>query len=377
MKGAVIFTFILFASMLSYSQEISIKGRVEGVDSATVEIAYFPLKIGSSVLLKQKKVQGGNFSANLLVEDSIWHLVKISSQAFFTDRENDNARESINNLRLKNQEVMFFAAPGDDLSISIGLGKYGLRYYIHGNEINAQRNQVKFMQQPLEDKFNQLLLEAKALDSLSLEWAHKKTALALLQHQMDSLEIKSINDHPDWIYSAAMMVGLPKDTVVKYFPVLSPKIRSSFFGEYIHRWYFSELEGSFVPKLTLQDEKGRDISLSDFNGRFVVIHFWGSWCQRCLGDFSQLKDYWERNRSKFQLLSVASMDSKAAWLSSIEQLKPKWIQLLDEENEAVNLFRIEDFPNFLVIDQNGKILSQLRGSVAELFKTLDSLFEGK
>ena len=44
--------------------------------------------------------------------------------------------------------------------------------------------------------------------------------------------------------------------------------------------------GSKVPNFTLTDLSGKNVSLSDYKGKVVVLNFWASWClpakQKCL-----------------------------------------------------------------------------------------------
>ena len=47
--------------------------------------------------------------------------------------------------------------------------------------------------------------------------------------------------------------------------------------------------GTVAPDFTLKDIDGRSVSLSDFRGKQVVLHFWASWCPDCREETPQLK----------------------------------------------------------------------------------------
>ena len=47
--------------------------------------------------------------------------------------------------------------------------------------------------------------------------------------------------------------------------------------------------GTVAPSFTLKDINGKSVSLSDFRGKQVVLHFWASWCPDCREETPQLK----------------------------------------------------------------------------------------
>ena len=47
--------------------------------------------------------------------------------------------------------------------------------------------------------------------------------------------------------------------------------------------------GTVAPSFTLKDIDSKSVSLSDFLGKQVVLHFWASWCPDCREETPQLK----------------------------------------------------------------------------------------
>ncbi len=80
-------------------------------------------------------------------------------------------------------------------------------------------------------------------------------------------------------------------------------------------------EGDFAPDFTLKDQTGKDISLSSYKGKKIVIGFHPlAWTKVCA---EQMKDL-ERNAKRFEGLgavalgiSVDSSFSKKAWAESL------------------------------------------------------------
>ena len=43
----------------------------------------------------------------------------------------------------------------------------------------------------------------------------------------------------------------------------------------------AEPQAQPAPDFTLKDASGEDVSLSDYRGKVVILHFWATWCPYC------------------------------------------------------------------------------------------------
>ncbi len=69
--------------------------------------------------------------------------------------------------------------------------------------------------------------------------------------------------------------------------------------------------GQPVPHFAVTLLDGRGIDNEDLEGRYVLIHFWGTWCGPCKGDMPDLHEAYSRfGGPDFEILSLALNDSK-------------------------------------------------------------------
>ena len=85
-----------------------------------------------------------------------------------------------------------------------------------------------------------------------------------------------------------------------------------------------QMYGKEPPPLHITDARGisREIKLSDFRGKWVILDFWGYWCGPCvsesLPDLMEIYDAHPADRDKFVVLAFHSKD-----IASFEELDPK------------------------------------------------------
>ncbi|WP_329903931.1 TlpA disulfide reductase family protein [Porphyromonas pogonae] len=124
--------------------------------------------------------------------------------------------------------------------------------------------------------------------------------------------------------------------------------------------------GQVAPDIkgTTPDEK--EVKLSDFKGKYVLIDFWSSYCTWCRAESPNiLRTYKEFKDKNFVVLSVSSDHEKDAWLEAIKHDGMIWDNILLSAEEKSNIFKqynIQGIPEIILLDPEGKILAKsLRG----------------
>jgi thiol-disulfide isomerase/thioredoxin len=125
------------------------------------------------------------------------------------------------------------------------------------------------------------------------------------------------------------------------------------------------------------DVQGKDLKLSDFRGKTVLLEFWASWCGPCRRENPELVKTYQIYKDKgFEILGVSLDDNKDRWLSAISHDQLPWPNLCDlkgDRNEAAIIYGIGAIPDNFLIDANGLVIARnLRGK--ELREKLERIF---
>lgn len=119
--------------------------------------------------------------------------------------------------------------------------------------------------------------------------------------------------------------------------------------------------GNIAPEISVPDADGKEISLSSFRGKYVLVDFWASWCPDCRREIPFLKDAMKKYAKKnFTIWGVSLDRSRDAWVSCIEKEDLKWQHSSDLkmwDSEIAKIYALRWIPASFLIDPEGKILS--------------------
>ena len=126
------------------------------------------------------------------------------------------------------------------------------------------------------------------------------------------------------------------------------------------------------------DPEGKQVSLSSFRGKYVLVDFWASWCRPCREENPNVVKAFNKYKEKnFTVFDVSLDQSRAPWLKAIRTDNLDWTQVSDLKgwnNEAAGKYNIQSIPQNFLIDPQGKVIAKnLRGP--ELHSRLEELLK--
>jgi thiol-disulfide isomerase/thioredoxin len=139
---------------------------------------------------------------------------------------------------------------------------------------------------------------------------------------------------------------------------------------------FIEEKGQNSPEITLPDQNGKEISLSSFRGKYVLVHFWSAVDQNSRIVNPVLAEIYKKYKSKgFEIFQVSVDKDRVQWLNAIREDRLVWTNVGDMEGSIrpVMFYNIKSVPYNYLLDKEGYIIAKdLIGPAID--KTLSGIF---
>lgn len=146
-------------------------------------------------------------------------------------------------------------------------------------------------------------------------------------------------------------------------------IKASFDGQAAQE-AASAWTGKQAPEIILPDVNGKEVKLSSFKGKYVLVDFWASWCGPCRAENPAVVDAYKKFKDKnFTVLGVSLDEDKAKWLKAIKEDGLTWTHISDLkywQSAVVPMYNIQGIPFNVLLDPDGKVIAEgLRGPQLE------------
>lgn len=137
-----------------------------------------------------------------------------------------------------------------------------------------------------------------------------------------------------------------------------------------------------APDFTLEDMQGNKVSLSDFEGKVVIINFWATWCPPCIEEMPSMEKLQERFKGEdFVLLAVNVEENSRKIVERFLKKNPfSFPVLLDEDAVVQQIYGAYRFPETVIVGRNGDVVARIVGGRnwmdPEILRVLDFMVKG-
>lgn len=125
---------------------------------------------------------------------------------------------------------------------------------------------------------------------------------------------------------------------------------------------YKSKEGGEASDFTYPDVNGKQVSLSDFKGKVVLVDVWATWCGPCKAEFPALRKLHEEMHGTDVVIISVSVDeakNRDKWLQMITDEKLGGIQLFagSWDTKISKDYKIKGIPRFMVFNKQGKVVT--------------------
>lgn len=133
--------------------------------------------------------------------------------------------------------------------------------------------------------------------------------------------------------------------------------------------------GDMTLDFRFKDAVGATFSLSDYRGRAVILNFWSTGCDFCLGEVSYIQQvYNEWPDEELVVLTIDLFEEAETVNNFLEESSISLPVLLDSELEVMVQYGVDEIPRTFFIDKEGWIRGIKLGNLESL-EELENLLE--
>ena len=120
--------------------------------------------------------------------------------------------------------------------------------------------------------------------------------------------------------------------------------------------------GDRAPEVRLQSVDGKTMSLADYRGKVVLVHFWATWCPPCVEEIPTLERFYQQVfGSDIEVLAVSVDDSADVLKTFLDRNKVHFPVLRDPGKKTAGSYGTMKFPETYVVGRDGMVRYKVIG----------------
>lgn len=272
-------------------------------------------------------------------------------------------------LRVFDKQDIYFVASNENVQITVDASQADLPYEIKGSKDTEYYQAANQIFEDFQKKSHSLQTQYNMVSSPEERAELDITFQKLNKENMTRLKsfIDSIMPSVVAIYAAN---ALDFDADFEYVEALGKRFEKELPNSIYTQSFSERLEitrplalGKVAPDISLLSPEGKELTLSTYRGKWVLIDFWASWCGPCRRENPFVKQVYAEYKSKgLEIYGVSLDENPEKWKEAIAQDGIPWLQVLDNTGQFAQTYQVVSIPTTILLDPEGKIIAKnLRG----------------
>lgn len=120
-----------------------------------------------------------------------------------------------------------------------------------------------------------------------------------------------------------------------------------------------------APDFTVFDYDNKEVKLSDYFGKPIVLNMWASWCSPCKMEMPYFEQAYKDNKDiQFLMVNMTAGDNINDAKALIENEGYTFPVLFDKNGEAASVYGASSLPMTIFIDKNGDLVTYAVGALS-------------
>ncbi len=281
--------------------------------------------------------------------------------------------------------VEYYTQPGETLTVNIETLD-PLAYSVSGSQLMDDITKLQKITTPMEQEYAKMAEKS----NVTMEEVQE------FMKRYDKAVVDFIKANPKSPAVAYALFNLQGESLLEAYNSLTPEakesplypvISTSIEGSREQAEKERELERQIqsladgthpAPAFTLKDLQGKDVSLSDFRGKWVILDFWGSWCGWCIKGMPKLKEAYKEYAGKVEVIGIDCNESEADWRAGVAKYELPWVNVYNpKSSNLLQEYMIQGFPTKVIVNPAGNIADITIGEDPTFYSKLSKLVNGK
>lgn len=363
------------------SDDFSISGKIEGLDSKKMFITIPDDEAPSGVRRDSIAVENGSFNFTSKTDKLIY--VSISPGVEKVVKRVGNGYYPV-----KSSLLQLFIYPGAKIKVAGKITDF-VDAYPSGDPANKDLAGLNRSINPLTNTaVNMNVKIANKLVTDTLLIRKMKDSIALIDRSVVSIKKDFLRKNLSsvasaWLLSDMMIRSqISNEDAIDVFRKLNKNLNHITYYKEVDarvKGILSTRKGDAAPAIeSVNTPDGKPFSLASLKGKYVIIDFWGTWCVPCIQGMPRMKEYLDKYKGKLEIVGVAKeSDRGERWRKFLNE-KPAfaWHHVLNTaKDDHVLKYNVAGYPTKIIVDPSGIIVDRYVGEDDGFYTRLDELLK--